>query len=208
MIISDMHRIILILLIVISAHCSDLPAMGTIAFKGMMGFSSAKFSAGEIYDNKPLGGKLFIRPELDIYFQSINIAALFYFQGIFGSSYGVIPLSGLGGGALYYPAGLPLRKASVENDTSVTRKQLAPFIGVSMGLANLAISDTANNRSLGAVFIEAMGLGGVDYPVSESWIIGIDLAYSLSFTGSTEIAGRQASFKGMYFTFHLTFVPD
>jgi opacity protein-like surface antigen len=175
------------------------------------GFSSLHVQAGTVaadtgaapYDKEGgIGAEL--REQVNIEFPSLNSAFDIYYQGRFGSSIGSFPLSRTGGGLSWYPWGLPLQFAVLDNGVSFSRNHFAPFLTGQVALSSVAITDIDpqsngntepnNARTFNGLTIGYQVGGGAELPLTQSWSLVVELLYEGTLSGGSS-GGESSSIK-------------
>jgi hypothetical protein len=204
-----MPKFCLIFIIILFNNPIFSSETSSVSFKSVMGYPLLTFNAGELYKGEPLKAKIYIRPELHINMNAYNIAFIGYFQGALLSTYGMLPYTGFGVGALYYPDAFAINKSTFDLDSSVVKKKLAPYIGFNIGLSRLSVSDIIQQKSFSAILIDLKAVLGFDYPLTNSWSFGLDLSLISTLLGNrSSDTGKVASVNGMILSVNISFFPD
>jgi len=176
------YYIFLLLLSIISvnkSYSSDIQ----INIRSSIGYPMANFTAGEVYKGENLNATMFFKPQIMLNLTSYNIASFIYFSSHILSPYGLLPLVSSGIGAFYYPSGFPILKTSPQLNTKLKYSKFSPYFGLATGLTRMSISDIEQNISFLSNTMDITAAIGVDYPVSNHLVTGIELSYSSSFIG-------------------------
>lgn len=196
-------------IIILSLIISKLSAAtNQISVKVLFGYPMTTFSAGEVYEGEDLAATLFLKPEIMLHFPSYNIASFAYFAMHLMSPFGLIPLAGMGVGALYYPSGFPIITGSANKNTELLYKKFAPYFGLGLGISRMSVSDANENISFLSNTLDLTAIGGFDYPLSNRLSTGLEASYSSSFIGgSKNNSGSLSNNASFNFCISISYYP-
>lgn len=161
------------------------------------------FSVGTLFKAKPLQSLVTVNPQVLWNLPTFRARMGFHYQGDFGSPFGLIPISGIGISAYFYPFGLSTAY-EIDNDSTLYQKSKPgpyAFIMVTPVNFNLNISRAQNTTTGGAVafsanMIETTIGGGYDYPLGTNSVIALD-AQLRTASASERSQGTSISYSGI-----------
>lgn len=139
------------------------------------------FSVGNLFKSKPLQSMVTLNPQVLWNLPSFRARMGFHYMGDFSSPYGLIPISGVGVSAYFYPFGLSTAY-EIDADTTLFQKSKPgpyAFILVTPVNFNLNISREQNTTTGGATAFSAFMIetclgAGYDYPLGTNSVIALD----------------------------------
>lgn len=178
-----------------------------ISAKMLFGYPMATFSAGEEYSGEDLQATILIKPQISLNFEDNNLSAFAYFAMYAMSSYGMIPLAGMGVGCLYYPSGFPIISSSEDQNSELIYKKFAPYFGMATGLSRMSISDTELGVSFLSNTVDITAIVGFDYPLSSSLVGGLEFSYLSSILGGSGDQGSKSNNASINVCFSISYYP-
>lgn len=118
-----------------------------------------------------------------------SVAYLLSFGELFRSEDVSLPYTRLGFGLRYYPLGFNGSKVIMDSDVSAQVWKATPFVGLTMGIANVTVKDY--NASL----IEMAPRFGVELPLNSKMLFQFQMA--LLTGSSTGSLAREVSYQGV-----------
>lgn len=142
------------------------------------------FNVGNILESKPLQSLVTVNPQVLWNLPSFRARMGFHYIGDFGSPYGMIPISGIGVSAYFYPFGLSTAY-EIDADTTLFQKSKPgpyAFIMVTPANFNLNVSreqssslgSSGSEITFSAFMIETCIGAGYDYPLGTNSVVALD----------------------------------
>jgi hypothetical protein len=176
-----------------------------------LGVMPLKFTAGTVAPaDAPLslGSMVTLNPMFLWDLPSVRSRVGFHFLADVGSKYGFISTAGIGLTFLYYPIGLSSSRELRDNDATVIKTRIAPYIQLAITPTKFSVTvrpppdDPNYNISsswdyFSANVIETSIGGGVDYPFSNNVVAFFGIHYRFAAISSEETKSGALNYSGM-----------
>lgn len=164
------------------------------------------FSVGNSFKSVPLQSMATINPQVLWNLPSFRARMGFHYMGDFASPYGLIPISGIGVSAYFYPFGLSTAYEIDADSTLYQKSKPGPYAFILITPTNFNLNiDRSRSASIGgsgaatafsAFMIEACLGVGYDYPLGTNSVIALD-AQLRSASASEEKTNQSISYSGI-----------
>lgn len=196
---SLLHNFGLILLLALVFAPVRAEAGNGVAIQISGGPSLFRLKAGSTFDRDG-GFGLELRPQINLEFTSLSSAFTVFYQGRLGSNFGSYPISRVGSGIQYYPAGLPMRKTVLDSGVALTENRFVPFLSANLLLASIAVTDPSQQQPFNGLSIGYQVGGGGEFPITTSAALMMQVLYEGTASGSGAAAtGIQLQAYGALF---------
>mgnify|MGYP000101850696 CR=1 FL=1 len=141
-----------------------------------VGFSSMQVRVGDSF-SKTLDALSTLEINYNLLVNEINSSLTLSFMEIADSDLGVLPYTRLGLGLRWYLFGLNGRRVILDNQAVSKVWKASPFLGLSVGLANIALND--GDQYFNASVMDYMVRAGVEVPIAFDWMLTGQFVYVL-----------------------------
>lgn len=173
-----------------------------------IGYSPLKIDAGEIYNNTPLESYLTLNPMFLWESPSFKSRVGLHFLLDTLSPYGLMVTSGIGVTWIFYPRGLSASHETSLDNIDVRKTRVSPYITAQVTPTRMTLAQPLSTVQRGetpkyfSAFILETSLGaGVDYPMSENYVVFGGINYRFAAITKGELHSAAIHYSGLMIQF-------